>query len=135
MVDSLTPEERSRRMASVGGKNTKPEMTVRRLVHSLGFRYRLHGRKLPGRPDLVFKSRRKAIFVHGCFWHHHGGCRRSRLPSTRVEFWRQKMQENVERDRRNQAELSSKGWAYMIVWECELDNISELATRIANFLQ
>jgi len=134
MADFLTPEERSKRMAAVRGKDTKPEMIVRRLVHSLGYRYRLHDRKLPGRPDLVFKSRRKVIFVHGCFWHHHADCPRSRLPATRVEFWTRKMSENEQRDCKNQLDLKSMGYDNMVIWECEFKNMSQLTDRIRGFL-
>ena len=134
MMDSLTPEERSKRMALVRGKNTKPEMIVRRLVHSLRYRYRLHDRKLPGRPDLVFKRRRKVIFVHGCFWHRHAGCPRSTMPKSRMEFWREKWEDNERRDHNNQAKLCALGWEVLIIWECELKDLDRLAGRICDFL-
>jgi DNA mismatch endonuclease (patch repair protein) len=135
MADTLTPEERSRRMARVRSKDTKPEMTVRRLVHSLGYRYRLHDRALPGRPDLVFKGRRKVIFIHGCFWHRHGqGCALARMPKSRVEFWGEKLARNEERDRRSLEGLANLGWDYLIVWECQLKDRDALARRIRDFL-
>jgi DNA mismatch endonuclease (patch repair protein) len=109
----VTDPARSRQMALVKGKNTKPEIVVRRLVHALGFRFRLHRRDLPGAPDLVFPGRRKVIFVHGCFWHRHDdpSCWRSRLPKTRQEFWAPKLAGNVERDQRTNAALGAAGWA------------------------
>jgi DNA mismatch endonuclease (patch repair protein) len=108
-------------MALVRGKNTKPEIAVRRLVHALGYRFRLHRRDLPGAPDLVFPGRRKVIFVHGCFWHQHDdpSCWRSRLPKTRQEFWVPKLAGNAARDRRNLAALGAAGWKTMVVWECQ----------------
>lgn len=133
-MDTLSPQERSERMGRVRNKDTKPEMVVRRQVHALGYRYRLHAGKLPGRPDLVFRSRRKVIFVHGCFWHRHEGCPRCRMPKSRVEFWNPKLNANRERDLKNQAKLSDMGWDFMILWECQLDDASELASRISAFL-
>jgi DNA mismatch endonuclease (patch repair protein) len=122
-------------MARVRSKDTKPEMTVRRLVHSLGYRYRLHDRALPGRPDLVFKGRRKVIFIHGCFWHRHGqGCALARMPKSRVEFWGEKLARNEERDRRSLEGLANLGWDYLIVWECQLKDRDALARRIRDFL-
>ena len=122
-------------MASVRGKNTKPEMDVRRLVYSLGYRYRLHGKGLPGRPDLVFKKRRKVIFIHGCFWHHHKNCLKSRLPSNKVDFWRKKMADNLRRDRRNQNDLAKAGWEALVIWECELKDVADLEKRIKTFIE
>src|SRR5258705_10221520 len=122
MADTLSRKERSERMSRVRGRDTKPEMVVRRLVHRLGFRYRLHNRRLPGAPDLVFKSRRKAIFIHGCFWHRHPdpACKLARMPKSRLDFWRPKLEGNRERDLRHQSELETIGWRYLIVWEWEL---------------
>lgn len=135
MVDSMTPEERSKRMALIRCKDTKPEMLVRRLVYSLRYRYRLHDRSLPGRPDLVFKARRKVIFIHGCFWHRHGeGCPLTRMPKSRLEFWRVKLNENERRDREKQASLRALGWEFLIIWECELRDLDRLAGRVRDFL-
>ncbi len=135
MADSLSREERSQRMALVRAKGTKPEMIVRRLVHSLRYRYRLHDRAVPGRPDLVFKGRRKVIFVHGCFWHRHGeGCALTRMPKSRLDFWRPKLERNAARDREVQATLRSQGWEYLIIWECELKDVDPLIGRIRDFL-
>ncbi|WP_074962832.1 very short patch repair endonuclease [Jannaschia rubra] len=122
MVDTLTPEERSAHMRKIRGKDTKPEMVVRRMVHGLGYRYRLHKKGLPGSPDLAFSSRRKAIFVHGCFWHAHPdpGCPIAKTPKSRVDFWEAKFARNRERDQRKKAELEELGYDVLVVWECEL---------------
>lgn len=137
MVDTLTTAARSERMARVRSKDTKPEMIVRRLVHGMGYRYRLHGRDLPGQPDLVFRSRRKVIFVHGCFWHRHDDpdCRLARLPKTRLDFWEPKLEANRQRDQRTAAALSDLGWEQLIVWECEVKLAEQLGNRIRAFLQ
>jgi len=134
-MDTLTPAQRSERMSRVRSKDTKPELTVRRLVHSLGYRYRLHGRKLPGNPDLVFASRRKVIFVHGCFWHRHPRCRNTRLPKSRLDFWRPKLESNRKRDLKNQRKLRRLGWRYLVVWECQTKNMERLSERIIDFLE
>jgi len=121
-------------MARIRGRNTKPEMRVRRLVHGLGYRYRLHKRDLPGTPDLVFAARRKAIFVHGCFWHQHQ-CPRGSQPTSNTAFWKTKLRQNVERDRKNIAELAAAGWSVLVVWECETKSTASLAKRITRFLE
>lgn len=121
-------------MALVRGKDTKPELIVRQLVHRLGFRYRLHGRDLPGTPDLVFPRRGKVIFVHGCFWHRHAGCALARLPKSRGEFWSAKLVGNVDRDSRSVRALRRLGWGVMTIWECQLSNTARLASRIWRFL-
>lgn len=123
-------------MARVKSKNTSPEWAVRRLAHSQGYRYRLHGKALPGRPDLVFARRRKVIFVHGCFWHRHPDpdCALARLPKSRQEFWLPKFDANVARDARVQLELANKGWGVLVVWECELRDLASLRDRIRGFL-
>lgn len=134
--DTLTGPERSERMRRVRSKNTKPEIRVRRLVHGMGYRYRLHGKDLPGRPDLVFRPRRKVIFVHGCFWHRHGGCAKNRLPKSpeRREYWRTKLNGNARRDKLVQATLRDMGWRVLVVWECETTDLDHLAERIQGFL-
>lgn len=137
MTDVLTQRERSRVMSRIRGKDTKPEMLVRRLVHSLGYRYRLHDRSLPGCPDLAFPSRRKVIFVHGCFWHRHR-CRRGRsTPSTRARFWRDKFEANRKRDLKHRRQLRSLGWDVLAVWECQASpkKLDRLAARITKFLE
>ncbi|KQY95441.1 endonuclease [Caulobacter sp. Root1455] len=135
-MDTLTPAERSARMARVKGKGSSAEMTVRRLVHRMGYRYRLHGAKLPGRPDLVFPGRRKAIFVHGCFWHRHPDpdCKLARLPKSRQDFWIPKLEGNRARDLRQLEELEALGWSALILWECELKNEAFLENEIRTFL-
>ena len=134
-MNDLPPSaERSLIMSRVRRKDTKPEMVVRRLLHAAGYRYRLHVHDLPGRPDLAFPSRRKAIFVHGCFWHRHLGCPRSTIPRTRVEFWRAKFAANIERDKRKIGELESLGWECEIVWECETREPKALLVRLLSFL-
>ena len=137
MPDTLSPAARSERMSRIRGRNTRPELIVRRLLHSLGYRYRLHRRDLPGRPDIVFPRRRKAIFVHGCFWHRHDdpNCRLARLPKSRLEFWLPKLEANHLRDVRNQATLVAAGWSILVVWECELAKIEQLKNRLIEFLQ
>lgn len=135
-MDTLSPEERSARMAKVRGRDTKPEMVVRRLVHGMGYRYRLHRKDLPGRPDLVFPSRRKVIFVHGCFWHRHqdAACRLSRIPKSRLDFWLPKFDTNRKRDEENLALLAEMGWSALVVWECQLKDAGSLQARIGEFL-
>lgn len=133
-MDNVNPRRRSEIMALVRAKNTAPEMRVRRLVFSMGYRYRLHDRSLPGTPDLVFRSPRKVIFVHGCFWHRHARCALARMPKSRLEFWRPKLEANRERDRKNVARLRRTGWRVMVVWECELTKLAPLSVRIRRFL-
>ena len=120
MADVFDTAKRSQVMARVRGRDTKPEMAVRRYLHARGLRFRLHRRDLPGRPDLVFTSRRIAVFVHGCFWHQHPGCKRAKLPQTRADFWREKLEGNVERDAAALAELEAASWTALVVWECEI---------------
>ena len=134
-MDHVDSEKRSAIMRAVASKNTKPEMTVRRLLHAMGYRYRLHVKDLPGRPDIVFRSRKKVIFVHGCFWHRHIGCRYATTPKTRVDFWQSKFDANVERDRRNVSDLEKAGWEVMTIWQCELKRGAlHLEDRLQSFL-
>ena len=136
MTDTLTARERSEVMSRIRSKDTKPEMLVRRLVHGMGYRYRLHAADLPGRPDLVFRPRRKAIFVHGCFWHRHEGCTRNTIPATRRNFWRRKLDGNVQRDRRHEAALRESGWRVLVIWECETGgDLRGVARMITGFLE
>jgi DNA mismatch endonuclease (patch repair protein) len=134
MADILSPERRSKNMSRISSKNTKPELIVRSLVHSLGFRYRLHVKSLPGKPDLVFRQRKKVIFVHGCFWHQHASCREGRVPCSRQEYWQSKLTKNVERDTAHTAQLAAAGWKTLIVWECEMKNRAELGRQLSDFL-
>ena len=134
MTDVLTPAQRRFNMSRIKGKDTKPEMKVRRLVHGLGYRYRLHGKDLPGRPDLIFPRRRKVIFVHGCYWHMHA-CRYGQVvPKTNTEFWQTKRLSNVSRDERNLTDLAAAGWQTLVLWECELKDEAQLSERIKSFL-
>nr|WP_281040923.1 DNA mismatch endonuclease Vsr [Mesorhizobium sp. Pch-S] len=119
MSDEPIAPARSALMAKVGPRDTKPEMIVRRILHALGRRFRLHRRDLPGTPDIVLPAARKAIFVHGCFWHRHEGCPKATIPKTRVDFWLDKFARNIERDRRKEHELRDAGWDVLTVWECE----------------
>ena len=134
-MDTLTPAERSERMSRVRNKDTKPELAVRRLVHRMGFRYRLHLRTLPGKPDLVFPRRKRAIFVHGCFWHRHAGCSLARMPKSRLEFWKLKLEANRKRDSRNRRLLRKEGWRLLVVWECQLADEATVKNRIMRFLE
>lgn len=134
MTDTLSPEERSKRMSLVRGKDTKPEFRVRRLIYSLGYRYRIHSPELPGKPDIFFKGKKKAIFIHGCFWHRHDNCALARLPKSRLNFWKSKLEGNKVRDKQNQEKLSALGWSFLVIWECEINNLELLADRITIFL-
>lgn len=134
MTDVHTPEQRRRNMSGIRGKNTKPEKVVRSLLHKLGYRYRLHRRDLPGKPDLVFASRRKVIFVHGCFWHMHD-CRWGRVtPGTNSDFWHNKRKGNCDRDQKALQALTKAGWRSYIVWECELKDADRLSDGLRAFL-
>lgn len=132
-MDTLTPAERSERMSRVRGKDTKPELLVRRLVHKMGYRYRLHVRKLPGIPDLVFPSRSKVVFVHGCFWHRHAKC--ARWPKSKLDFWQAKLEGNKKRDDKNRRALRRLGWGVAVVWECEVGDAELLAVKLQGFLE
>lgn len=133
MVDNRTKESRSRLMSRIGSKHTKPELVVRSLLHRLGYRYRLHRRDLPGRPDIAFIGRKKAIFVHGCFWHGHG-CKIGKLPKSNLEFWDQKIERNRQRDIENRSELEQIGWTVEEIWQCELKCSQTLEARLRSFL-
>mgnify|MGYP003340662026 FL=1 len=115
-------EQRSRNMSAIKSKNTKPEIKVRKVLHSMGYRFRLHSKNLPGSPDIVLPKYKTVIFVHGCFWHRHQNCKYASTPKTRQEFWNKKFNENINRDKINQENLSSKGWKIIIIWECEIKN-------------
>lgn len=135
-MDSLTPEQRSERMGRIKGRDTGTELTVRRLLHRLGYRYRLHARDLPGRPDIVFRSRKLAIFVHGCFWHRHPDpqCKLARLPKSHLEFWLPKLEGNRVRDLENQAKLTTQGWKVLVIWECQTGKMDELESILRGAL-
>lgn len=135
-MDVHSPEQRSYNMSRIKGKDTKPELLVRKWLWSQGYRYRLHRKDLPGNPDIVFQRQRKAVFVHGCFWHKHD-CRYFRWPRTNRTFWEEKINGNVRRDNKNYQALIADGWDYFIVWECELKqkNITELFHRLEGFME
>lgn len=135
MVDTRTPEQRSKIMGRIGSKDTKPEMLVRKLVFGLGYRYRLHDKKLPGRPDLVFKSKKKAIFVHGCFWHQHRGCKRGKPPKSNLYFWKAKLEKNKLRDQNSLRQLEKLGWKTLVIWECETKNVNTIVNILEAFLR
>lgn len=133
MTDRLDPEARRCLMQAVKGKNTRPELVVRSLLHRLGFRFRLHRKDLPGTPDIVFPSRKAAIFVHGCFWHGHG-CRIGQLPKSRLDYWTPKIAANSARDDRKHAALAAAGWRSLVVWQCELKDTEAVAKKLGMFL-
>ncbi|MBX7532631.1 DNA mismatch endonuclease Vsr [Qipengyuania sp. 1XM1-15A] len=145
MTDTVDSKTRSRMMAGIGGKDTKPEMLVRRALHRRGFRFRLHAKDLPGRPDLVFPKYRAVVFVHGCFWHRHEGCRFATVPSTRADFWKKKFEANVARDQKVIAGIRAKGWRTAVVWECTtkgrgrselvVDALAEWLTGESSFIE
>ncbi|WP_378946628.1 very short patch repair endonuclease [Mesorhizobium sp. ANAO-SY3R2] len=136
-MDSLSPTERSARMSRVRAANTRPEMVVRRLIYTLGYRYRLHRRDLPGKPDLVFGSRRAVIFVHGCFWHRHPSpdCKLARMPKSRLDFWGSKLSRNRQHDIEVEELLKEAGWRVLTLWECELRDRPALVTKVREFLR
>lgn len=133
-ADKLTAAQRSRNMARIRGKDTAPEIAVRRLLHALGYRFRVHVSTLPGKPDLAFPARKKAVFVHGCFWHSHPGCVRATRPVSRAVFWAEKFEKNQERDARVQAKLHAEGWQVLVIWECEVKERDKLEARLKEFL-
>jgi DNA mismatch endonuclease, patch repair protein len=134
-MDTMTKSERSARMALIRSRHTKPEIALRSLVHRMGYRYRLHASDLPGRPDLVFKARRKVIFVHGCFWHLHSNCRYCRPPKSRRDYWKPKLERNSTRDKQVRQQLRRLGWRCLVVWECELKKSEILSRKIRKFLR
>ena len=136
MVDKLTPEERSINMSRIQSKDTAPEMIVRKLIFSKGYRYRLHRKDLPGKPDIVLPSKNKIVFVHGCFWHQHNDpkCKIARMPKSKPEYWIPKLKRNVERDTEHQKLLRFKGWKILVVWECEINDVKKLSRKLDRFL-
>ena len=136
-MDNKTKAERSLNMSRIHAKDTKPELTIRRLLFADGFRYRIHVKTLPGTPDLVLPKYRAVIFVHGCFWHGHDGCKYAKLPTTHVEFWRDKISKNKERDQRVRQELVSGGWRVLTIWTCSIKNqakVKETYTQVKNWI-
>lgn len=133
-MDTLSPEQRSARMKLIRSVDTKPEMAVRRALHRAGYRFRLHEKRLPGRPDLVFRGRRKVVFVHGCFWHQHAGCPACHIPKSRSGYWAEKLQRNAARDQERQAALEADGWSVLVVWECEARRVHRILPSLCEFL-
>lgn len=133
-MDRVSPKQRSKIMSRVRSKNTGPELLLRQLVWSLGYRYRLHLRNLPGRPDIVFPRRKKVIFVHGCFWHRHNCPGGQQMPKTRPEFWGPKLSRNAERDQEVEAALREKGWSILVVWSCQVKDTIQLKSSLRVFL-
>ncbi|MCK5708099.1 MAG: DNA mismatch endonuclease Vsr [Candidatus Aureabacteria bacterium] len=130
-MDHLSKNKRSWNMSRIRSTNTKPEMIVRKVAHSLGFRYSLHRKDLPGKPDLVLKKHKTVIFVHGCFWHQHKNCKRANVPKSNFEYWEAKLNRNIERDKKNKRELKKLGWKIIIIWECETKNTEKLIKKIS----
>jgi DNA mismatch endonuclease (patch repair protein) len=134
MADILTPNQRSAMMSRIRSRNTRPELVVRSVLHRLGYRFRLHSRTLPGHPDIVLPRHRTVVLVHGCFWHHHSGCRFAYTPKTRRDFWSAKFKANMERDRRTQKALRRAGWQVLIIWECQTRDLNRLARSLKTML-
>ena len=130
MVDRISSEHRSWNMGRIKGRDTAPELAVRSLLHRLGLRFRLHRRDLPGRPDIVLPRWKSVVFVHGCFWHRHTGCRFAYMPKSRLDFWTHKFEDTAKRDERNQEDLAAAGWRILVVWECEVANRARLSKRL-----
>ena len=132
-MDSLSVEKRSWNMSRIRSKDTKPEKAVRSLLHSLGYRFRLHVKKLPGCPDIVLAKHKTVIFIHGCFWHRHAGCKYAYLPKSKKAFWRNKFQQNRNRDEVVMKEIMNLGWSVYIIWECETKNTARLQQKVESF--
>ncbi len=135
-MDKLTPDARSENMRRIRGKGMKPEIAVRKTVYQLGYRYRLHASDLPGKPDLVFRSGKKAIFVHGCFWHTHESnqCGIAHMPKSNIKYWKAKLSRNKERDQKNLLALKKQGWKTLVIWECQIKKTPLLVKRIVAFM-
>lgn len=134
MTDVFSRDKRSQIMGQVHGKDTKPEIVVRSIIHRMGYRFRLHDAKLPGKPDIVLPKYRKLIFVHGCFWHQHPGCPNASRPASNTEYWNRKLDRNIQRDHQHEVALQELGWGVLVVWECELRDSTGLSARLREFL-
>ena len=134
-MDVFPREKRSQIMSRVSGKNTKPELIVRSLLHGMGYRFRLYRSDLPGKPDITLPKYKKVIFVHGCFWHGHQNCQRSKRPTTNKKFWSEKLDKNILRDRTNINNIKELGWGVLVVWACEVKNIERLKDKLLSFLE
>ena len=136
MTDTLTKQQRSELMSRIRGKNSASEMRLRRLIHGMGYRYRLHVKALPGTPDLVFASRKAVIFMHGCFWHRHPNCKLARMPKSKISFWREKLEGNKRRDEENIKKLKKLGWRVLVIWECQMKDkdSKKVSSMVRRFL-
>ncbi|TVM33820.1 very short patch repair endonuclease [Oceanidesulfovibrio marinus] len=134
-MDTVSKEKRSEIMSKIRGKDTKPEKIVRSLLHSMGYRFRLHRKDLPGKPDIVLPKYKTVIFVHGCFWHGHSICQDGHIPKSNSDYWKSKIDNNIRRDKKNMSLLSNSGWSYVIIWECETNNLNILEQRIKSELE
>jgi len=136
LTDKISPERRSANMRAIRSKGMKPESIIRRLAHALGYRFRLHRKDLPGKPDIVFPGRRAVVFIHGCFWHQHPdpSCKDSRLPKSNIDYWGPKLQRNKARDAENEAALLTLGWRVLIIWECQIKEEAALKECLSQFL-
>lgn len=134
MMDNLTIEKRSANMRRIKSKDTSPELIVRKIIHKMGYRFRLHRKDLPGKPDLTFPSKKKVVFVHGCFWHQHENCEISRIPKSNRQYWVPKLRRNKFRDQEHQNSLKKLGWKVLVIWECEIKELNKMNKKIINFL-
>lgn len=134
-MDVFSREKRSQIMSRISGKNTKPELIVRSMLHSMGYRFRLHRSDLPGKPDITLPKHKKIIYVHGCFWHGHKDCKRAKQPTTNKYFWQEKLAKNIERDILNMADIKKLGWDVLIVWTCEVKDMNQLKNKLRTFLE
>jgi DNA mismatch endonuclease, patch repair protein len=134
-MDIVSKEKRSEMMSRIRGKDTVPEKQIRSLLHQQGYRFRVHVKHLPGKPDIVLPKYRTVVLVHGCFWHRHSGCKFAYQPKSRKEFWQKKFQDNIERDKREQKALQSLGWKVIVIWECELEDLKKIVNKIARLLR
>jgi DNA mismatch endonuclease (patch repair protein) len=134
-MDVFDKDKRSRVMAKVKNKNTKPELLVRSLLHRMGYRFRIHRKDLPGNPDITLPKYKAVIFVHGCFWHGHEGCPKAKRPQSNMEFWDEKLNENIDRDKKVVYELERMGWRVLVIWTCEINDVDALSQRVESFMQ
>lgn len=134
MTDILTPEQRSKNMSRIRSKNTTPELLARSALHRAGYRFRIHRKDLPGNPDIVMPKRKLAIFIHGCYWHRHPGCKYAYTPKSRTDFWQKKFQLNIERDITVKDKLTALGWNYLVIWECETKDALQIQNIVRKFL-
>lgn len=136
MVDIISEAQRSWNMSRIKGKDTQPELLVRSLLHKLGYRFRIHRKDLPGKPDIILPRYKTVVFVHGCYWHRHKGCKYAYTPKSRVSFWAEKFKGNVERDKKHQKQLKEMGWTVHVIWECEVEkDIEKVRARLQQLLQ